>query len=135
MNQIIEPNFEGEEMKIPTGMATPSTEPSAPSVVSAPVLVLLTIVLIAIFAGLGYWYYLVMNTPIIDSMPLRPTPEMNNEPESTTAEARTATMDVVSTSDELDAIEADVESTNLDDLDAELTAIDAELNAALSASF
>jgi len=41
---------------------------------------------------------------------------------------------VVSTSDELGAIEADVSSTNLDNLDAELNALDNELNGALNAS-
>lgn len=134
MNTVIEPNFEGEEMKIPSGVTSPAvTETAENSVISTSVIVVLTLVLVAIFAGLGYWYYLVMNTPIVDNTPLRPTAEMNNEPESTTAEARTSTMDVVSTSDEIEAIEADVESTNLDDLDLELNAIDAELSAALEA--
>jgi hypothetical protein len=61
----------------------------------------------------------------------RPTAEENNEPESTTAEARTDLMGVVSTSDELDAIEADAKSTNLEDLTSEITPIETELDAAL----
>ena len=62
----------------------------------------------------------------------RPTNEQNDEPESTTAEARTGLLDVVSTSDELSAISADISSTNLDDLENEVPAIEAELSAALS---
>lgn len=132
MSDIIEPNFEGEEMKLPQStVGTNTSLTSTASVISTPIIILLVLILLAIFAGLGYWYYLVMNTPTVDTTSLRPTAEMNNEPESTTAEARTSTLDVVSTSDEIEAIEADVESTNLDDLDIELNAIDAELNAAL----
>ena len=61
----------------------------------------------------------------------RPTAEMNNEPESTTAEARTGATDVVSTSDELDALQADIESTSFDDIDDGFTAIENEINGAL----
>jgi len=136
MNTVIEQNFEGEEMKIPKNMPTVSAAKAAhKNPINAVILIILSVVLVAIFAGLGYWYHLVMNTPIVEPLPLRPTPTMNNEPESTTAEARTATMDVVSTSDELEAIEADVASTNLDNLDVELNAIDAELEAALNVNF
>jgi len=134
---IIEPNFEGEEMKIPqTQPATESTVAPTQSILSTAIISILVIALLAIFAGLGYWYYTVMSTPTITTpTPTRPSLEMNNEPESTTAEARTQTLDVVSTSDEIEVIEADILSTNLDDLDAELTAIDTELNAALESSF
>lgn len=134
-NEIIEPNFEGEEMTRPEG--TESIEMSAPKarppVISGPIVVLLGVILLAILGGLYYWYYTVMSIQIIEPVvQTRPTAEENNEPESTTAEARTSTMNVVSTSDEIDAIEADVQSTNLNDLDIELNAIDAELEAALS---
>ena len=40
-------------------------------------------------------------------------------------------MGVVSSSDEIPAIEADVESTNLDSLEAELDTIDAEIDGAI----
>jgi zona occludens toxin (predicted ATPase) len=136
MNQIIEPNFEGEEMKIPESARTDVTYDTEASggVLSTPIIVVLVLVMVTIFAGLGYWYYLVVTAPIIDGpAPMRPTLEQNQEPETTTATARTESLDVVSTSDEIDAIEADVLSTNLEDLDAELSAIDNEFETALEA--
>ena len=100
------------------------------SVVGGPVLLILTILLIAILGGMYYWFAKMNNTPNVMPTIERPTPEMNNEPESTTAEAQVETMQAVSTSDEISAIESDLEATNLDSLDAELNAIDAELEAA-----
>lgn len=137
MNEIKEPNFEGEEMKIPEGMqvAEGQVDTNAVSPLSTPVLVVLTAVLVLIFGGLAYWYYLVTNITIVEPTPIdRPALDTNFEPETPTATARTEAMDVVSTSDELSAIEADIESTNLDDLDMEMNAIEAELDAALEAS-
>jgi hypothetical protein len=55
----------------------------------------------------------------------------NNEPETPRASADRQIMDTTSSSNELDAIYADLESTNLSDLDTELNQVDAELNAAL----
>ncbi len=77
-----------------------------------------------------YWFTMMQSTPIVVPEVTRPTAAQNNEPESTTAEAQTEGMGVVSSSDELDAINADLESTNLESLDTELNAIDAELEAA-----
>jgi len=135
-NDIIEPNFEGEEMKMPEGSVAVETildQPKAP-VLSGPVIILLGLILAVILGGLGYWYHTVMSIQLTEPVaPSRPTDAENNEPESTTAEARTGTMDVVSTSNELGAIAADVTSTNLEGLDAEVTAIDSELEAAMSA--
>lgn len=101
------------------------------SIANGPILVLLVVLLIAILAGMYRWFVLLdNNTPIIPAG-LRPTAEQNNEPESTTAEARAEAMGVVSSSDEIPAIEADIESTDLDSLESELDAIEAELDAAL----
>ena len=101
------------------------------SVANGPILVLLVVLLLAVLGGMYYWFTVLQtNTPVI-SPSLRPTAEQNNEPESTTAEAQTETMGVVSTSDEIPAIEADIESTNLDSLEAELDAIEAELEATI----
>jgi hypothetical protein len=134
MNQILEPNFEGEEMKIPAGARVDTTYDTVvnQSVLNGPIIAVLTLIMVAIFAGLGYWYYLVVTTQIVDApVPTRPTLEQNKEPETTTATARTEALDVVSTSDEIGAIEADILSTNLEDLDTELVTIEAELDAAL----
>ncbi|MFM2424274.1 MAG: hypothetical protein RLZZ70_665 [Candidatus Parcubacteria bacterium] len=134
MNQsapIMPPNFDGEEMKIPTEMKKSSAEETNPSLINGPILILLFAILVAILCGIYYWYTVVMSTPIAE-IPQRPTDAMNNEPESATTEARTSATDVVSTSDALDAITADVESLNLDDVETNIQAIDTELNAASS---
>jgi flagellar basal body-associated protein FliL len=131
---IIEPNFEGEEMHLPEAKVSQSTEAdSNPRLLTAPIIVLLFLILVAILAGFYYWYTIVMSEQVVPETATRPTALENNEPESTTAEARTSLMDVVSTSDELDAIAADAQSTNLEDLVNETTAIEAELDAAIEA--
>jgi len=132
-HKINEPNFEGEEMKMHTETAPLPAEVNK-SILSGPIILLLFIILVVILGGLYYWYSIVKSIPIIQPTNNRPTAEQNNEPESTNAEAQTQALDVVSTSDELGAIEADVSSTNLDNLDAELNALDAELTGALDAS-
>lgn len=75
-----------------------------------------------------YWLFIKEKEEIATPIPLRPTPEMNKEPESPTAYAQVDSLNTISTSDELGAIEADLESTNLDSLLFETIAIEAELN-------
>ena len=129
---IIEPNFDGEPMRLPTVQAGRPIETStSTSILSLPIIILLVLILVAILGGFYYWYTLVMKEVTAAPVTTRPTVEQNNEPESTTAEARTQTADVVSTSDELSAIRADVDSTHLEDLDTEIPAIESELNAAI----
>ena len=130
---VQEPNFEGEEMKIPETMQVKAPEPTNTSLVSGPILILLFAILLLLLGGIYYWYTMLMNNPVAP-LPTRPTPAMNNEPESPTAEARTDATDVVSTSDELDAINADIESTRFDDIDDGFTAIENELGSALEAT-
>ena len=94
----------------------------------------LIILLLLVLAGLYYWHDLITQSPIVTSISNRPTEEQNQEPESTTARAQTDAMETLSTSDEIPALEADIEGTNLETLDSELNAIDAELEAALQAN-
>ncbi len=127
------PDFSGEEMKIPAGMqATVEVAPNT-SLISGPILILLFAILISLLGGIYYWYTILMSETAV-VVPTRPTAEMNNEPESTTAEARTEATNIVSTSDELDALQADIESTRFDDIDDGFTAVENELNGALEAS-
>jgi flagellar basal body-associated protein FliL len=131
---VIEPNFEGEVMHMPTRQINQTDSiPESPRLLTAPIIILLFLILVAILGGFYYWYTIVMSEQVVPQATTRPTTEQNNEPESTTAEARTSLMDVVSTSDELDAISADAQSTNLEDLVNETTAIEAELDAAMTA--
>jgi len=110
-------------------------EPAAPQVQNevshahvGPILGMLVVVLILILGGLYLWgALLTKNAPA-------PTPERqlpNNEPETTRANADRQIFDTVSASKELDAIYADLESTNLDSLEADLEQIDTEMGAAL----
>jgi zona occludens toxin (predicted ATPase) len=126
---VQEPNFEGELMKVPAAMQSAQSTPTSTSLINGPILILLVAILIALLGGIYYWYTVLMSEPLTTSY-TRPTAAENNEPESTTAEARTAATDVVSTSDELDAIGADLESTRLDELESNLTTIDNEVGAA-----
>ncbi len=109
---------------------TETNHPVPETVANGPVLFLLVVLLIGILGGMYYWFIVLQNqtsNPV--AVPVRPTAEQNNEPESTTAEAQVEALNTVSTSDELNAIEADLESTSLDGLEAELQAIEAELEA------
>lgn len=125
-----QPNFEGEEMKNPTPTNNFNSPEDATAKTKGPFIILLFVALALILAGLFYWYKTasVIPPPIIT--PERPTAEMNKEPETTTATAQVDSFSAMSTSDELNALEADLESTNLDSLEAELLQIDAELNTA-----
>jgi hypothetical protein len=128
LNIMNEPNSNDTTMQYPTH----HDQHDAPrTVTNGPVLAVLILVLLILLGGLYYWFITLSVAPSMAPTPIRPTAEQNNEPESTTAEVQTETLGVMSTSNELDAIEADVEATNLDTLDAELQAIDAELEAAL----
>lgn len=92
----------------------------------------LVIALIGILGGLAWWAHLGEETsPVSTPLAERPTAAENNEPESTTAKAQVETMQTVSPSDSLSAIESDIENTQLNSLGAELEAIEAELEAAL----
>lgn len=75
-----------------------------------------------------FWYKMSHKKISIVDAPLRPTAAENNEPESTTAEAETESLNALSSSDELSAIEADLKSTNLDSLTSDLNQIDAVLD-------
>ncbi len=130
---VQEPNFEGEEMHLPTAKVSSLPADDTPRLLTLPIIVLLFLILVAILGGFYYWYTIVMSEQVVTETGTRPTDEQNNEPESTTAEARTGLMDVVSTSDELDAISADAQSTNLEDLTSEIAPIEADLGAAMTA--
>lgn len=133
-NPVAAPNFTNEPMKMPENVDAPQIEnnTSGSSIVNAPLLITLTILLIVIFGGMFYWYQTISNTPAVVPAPVieRPTPEENNEPESTTAEAQTDSFLVTSPSDELTAIESDV-NVDISTIDTELGIIDNEMEAEL----
>lgn len=89
----------------------------------------LIVILVLLLGGLYLWSTTLGDNIYIDSNATRPTAAENNEPESTNAEAEVETFQALSTSDELGAIEADLDSTNLDNLDTELITIEESLEA------
>jgi hypothetical protein len=134
-NEVIEPNFEGEEMRMPSEATPVIPVEKEKGILNGPIIVMLFLILVAILGGLYYWYTIVMSTPVVQPITdIRPTTEQNQEPETTTANAQTQAMDVVSTSDELSAIEADVASTDLTSIETDLNTMDTNVDAALSAS-
>lgn len=132
------PDLSQEEMKMPeNSVASHAIVEPSQTPVNGIIIAILALLLVSILAGMYYWFSQLTNQPRTTTLPTpveRPTAEENNEPESTTAEAAVETQAALSTSDEIAAIEADIEATDLDSLDAELNAIDAELEAALNES-
>lgn len=132
------PDLEGVEMKMPENNDEMVETEAGKTVTNGPVLITLVVILLLILAALFWWFGVLQQStnqpvasPVAPAAIERPTIEENDEPESTTAEAQTEVLETVSTSDEIEAIVADLESTDLDSLDAELQAIDNELEAAL----
>lgn len=124
-----EPKFEGEKMNVPSRDIHVGAEDIAIKESKGAFILILVIALLVILVGLFFWYKSTQSLLEPAVAPLRPTSEMNQEPESTNAEAQVDGFGALSTSDELGPIEADLESTDLTNLEAELGQIDAELEA------
>lgn len=90
-----------------------------------PILAVLVVLLVLILGGLYLWGGLLFKEAVI------PPPIVNDEPETPRAVADAQILEVLSPSDELDAIDADLGSTNLDSLDSDLVSAEAELETAL----
>lgn len=128
------------EMKPTSAKQKPINEPYEMTAVTSDtsikhhggfVLGILITALFVIIIGLFFWYKASQLTPTSIAPSSRPSAAENNEPESTTAEAQTESFTVLSTSDEITAIEADLASTNLDSLGSDLNQIDAVLDASI----
>lgn len=127
--EVLIPNFEGEKMKMPENTDLQTEETEVKSVVSAPILIILTFLLVLILGGMYYWFFAINKSPEIIPASDRPTAEENNEPESNTAEAQVNITDTTSSSDEIDMIEADLDSTIIDTNTSDLDIIDNEIEA------
>jgi hypothetical protein len=94
---------------------------------TGPVLAVFIIVILLILGGLYLWgASLTKNSILNDALPL-----INNEPETPRAIADKQIFEVVSPSDDLNAIEIDIESTNFNILEEDVSTIEVELDAAL----
>lgn len=121
------PNLDNVEMHMPEGDAPILDVEPSHKIANGPIILLLVVLLIVILGGMFWWYTELSKQTAAPTNFGRPSAEENNEPESTTAEAQAETLQSVSTSDELGPIEADLAGTNLNTLDAEIIAIEAEL--------
>ncbi len=106
--------------------ATPFSEARHSQV--GPILGVLIVILIIILGGLYLWGSML---PKQENQARVERALPNYEPETTRAVADRQIMDTTSSSNDLDAIYADLESTNLNDLDADLTQVEAEMNSSL----
>lgn len=122
-----EPIIADEDLKMPEeDFGTVSSENDSSYLVF--ILVALIIILILLLGGLYLWgstFNQAAPAPAISND--RPTAQENREPESNNARADVETAAAMSNSTNLSAIEADLDSTNLDDLDADIIDIEAEL--------
>ena len=123
------PEFKASKMHMPERGLAPEVTEHHNRV--GLILGLLIVLLVLILGGLYLWYSAAFApTPIAQPEGERFVPEMPNEPEMQNADAEVQKLNTVSTSNEIEAIEADIESTDLEQMDAELNSIDAELDAA-----
>lgn len=92
------------------------------------ILISLAALLVLILIGLVAWLvFLQQSKPVPMPEATRPTVEENDEPESTTAEATTETIQVMSPSTELTSIQVDLEATRIDPLTEAFAGIDATI--------
>lgn len=111
----------------PIAMRTPPQYTNPHHSQTGVVLGILIVLLVIILGGLYLW-----GASLSKESALPTVPEIiNDEPETPRADADVQMLKTVSPSDELDAIEADLESTNLDILGTEIDTLDNELNSGL----
>ena len=111
-------------MDTPTPQPTTSIQPAAASLTRGVIIGLLVIVLTLLVSALYLWGSMLSKN--ID-IPTTFTPPSNNEPETPRADADVNILRTMSSSDEVTSIEADLESTNLETLDQELSLIENDL--------
>lgn len=109
-----------------------NNEPAEKTTRTLPiVLIVIILLLLLVLGGLIWWgKELIKPAPPAEIIPTvtRPTPEENNEPESTNAEADVAAILTTSSSTELPDIQADLEATDLAIITKELIQIDNIIN-------
>jgi hypothetical protein len=120
----MEPDFKNDKMTKATKLSIPGEMLSVRTHKFA--IILLFTILGLLLIGIYFWITTERQIPIAPT-PSRPTYETNREPESTTAAAEVGSLQVLSTSDEITTIEADLLSTDLSNLDKELINIEQEL--------
>lgn len=103
-----------------------STPPAPPEEKSTGPLIGIIVVIVLLVLGAGYfWYDTYINTDTSVSGPDQPTPEDIMNAEDPVVEQ----LQTQNSSDNISSIEADLEASNYDNLDADFTNIESELNA------
>lgn len=126
-----EPIISDDELKLPED-AMRATHAGGGESALPVVLGVIIVLLVLVLGGLYLWgSTLGPADPQPTDPAMRPTAEQNNEPESDTADAQVQALETVSTSNSLEAIEADIESTLLEAIDTELGTIEAEIEAGM----
>lgn len=97
-----------------------------------PLLWLMILLLLIILVGMFFWYNTLQQTTEQDLRPARPTAEQNREPESRNAQTDVMILETLSTSDTVEALQTDLNNTNLNNVTSELEVIDRELERFLS---
>lgn len=118
-------NEEKQKIHVPENYSKPLTHHSH----AGPVLAVLVLLLLLVFGGLYIWGRMLQTEIPQPESPLPP----NNEPETPRSQADVQILDTVSSSDDLGAIESDLQSTNFGDIDTDLEIIGNELDTALQA--
>lgn len=96
-----------------------------------PILGMIILILALVLGGLFLWGSMLANKEAGQPLP----PIVNNEPETPRAAADTQILETTSSSDELSAIEADIESTNLDLIEQDLQAISNEFDGSVDGEY
>ena len=128
-----EPVISDEELKKPDDAVNPIASPESHSHVVA-ILGIVVVVLILVLAGLYLWGTTV-SAPATTPAPAA-TESTTTPPTDTQApvDSQVQALQTVSSSDSIDAIQADLNNTNLDSLDAGVNTVNSDLSATASAS-
>lgn len=119
--------FEDAELKMPEENFMAADAPAKTVSWFTVLLVIIVVLLLGVLGGLLWWGSLLLKpqtAPEVVPTATRPTPEENNEPESTTAEAEVETLQALSSSDATNDMLADLEATKLEGLTREFQIID-----------
>jgi len=130
-----DPGVDAPEAHDEEAMYTPDTGQASEDDAHAnlgPILGVLIVVLVLILGGLYLWGRALVETPPPSAPAVEEVP--NNEPETPESQARADIAKTQSPSDAFSAIEADIESTNLEAVDEQIDAFTAEFNAQLQQS-
>lgn len=126
-------NLPEDQIKMPEDTSTP-TSPKGGGLSIISILVVVIVILTTVLIGAVYWYWDTLFPPsnievnMTEPMPETPTASTPEEPEPIQSDEKTMTNNELSTSDDLGDIEADLANTNVDNLDPEMSELEASFS-------